>query len=59
MLKKFDTIWSILKIRARTDARTYAYACVYVHYLDGNDIDLHPDKFEIKLTFRYEDTAIT
>ena len=57
MQNEFQTIWTILKFCARTDARTYA--CVNVHVLDWNKIDFHHGQFDLKVIFRYEDMTMT
>ena len=46
MQNEFEMIWSILKFCARTDARTYAYAQVFLPEFDRTDIDLDLDKYE-------------
>ena len=46
MQKNFETILSILKFCARTDARMYAHARVIWPEIDRTDIDLDHDKYE-------------
>ena len=46
MQNEFETILSILKFCARTDARTYAHARVFWPEIDRTDIDLDHDKYE-------------
>ena len=50
-------IWGDLEhfeICARTDARTYAYACVFWPAIDRTDIDLDHGKYEWEMAFSYE-----
>ena len=55
MQNEFESILSIFKFCARTDARTYAYARVYVDGIVWTDMNIHRAKYEWKMTFRYED----
>ena len=55
----FETIWSILKFCARTDAWTFAYARVYWPEIDRTDIDLDYDKYEWEITIGYEDMIMS
>ena len=56
---KFETILSILKFCARTDARTYAHARVFWPEIDRTDIDLDHDKYEWEMVFGYEDMIMS
>ena len=61
MQNKFETILSIYKFCARTDARTYAHARVFWPEIDRTDIDLDHDKYELKNHFwlwRYDQEFI-
>ena len=59
MQKKFETILSIIKFCARTDARTYAHARVFWPKIDRTDIDLDHDKYEWEMNFGYEDMIMS
>ena len=59
MQNKVETILSILKFCARTDARTYAHAPVFLPEIERSDIDLDHDKYEWKMTFRYKDMIMS
>ena len=59
MQNKFETILRILKLCARTDARTYAHARVFWPKIDRTDIYLDHDKYEWEKAFGYEDMIMS
>ena len=59
--KIWDDLEHFKKIRARkrADERARAFAHIYWPEIDRTDIDLIHDKYEWKITFRYEDMIIS
>ena len=59
MQNEFEAILRIFHFCARTDARTYAYARVFISGIVQTDMDIHHAEYEWKMTFRYEDIIMT